>query len=129
MKIDAADTAFSHYIRLRDMCCLRCGSQVRLNEKGLPITHHNSHFFGRGNESTRYDPDNCDTLCYGCHVKWEKEDHESYRDFKKKQLGEKRFNALVLRAHSYCKRDRKLALIKARELLKKLLESKLRGTN
>lgn len=28
---------------------------------------HCSHFHGRGKWATRFDPDNCFALCYGCH--------------------------------------------------------------
>lgn len=34
IKIDAADKAFSIWIRLRDMECVKCHSSVRLNDKG-----------------------------------------------------------------------------------------------
>ena len=38
IKIDKADKVFSQYIRLRDKRCMRCGSAVQFNEKGLPIS-------------------------------------------------------------------------------------------
>lgn len=120
MKIDPADKIFSQYVRLRDRRCMRCGSQVQLNDKGLPVSHQNSHYFGRTREGTRFEPDNCDTLCHGCHRFWEKEDREAYRQFKVKQLGQRRYDTLTLQASSYCKKDRNQSLFVAKELLKSL---------
>jgi len=37
-----------------------------------------------------------------------------------KRLGQRRFDTLEIQAKTYCKKDRKLALIYARELLKSL---------
>lgn len=120
IKIDKADSTFSQYIRLRDMKCMRCSSPVRLNDKGLPASHTNSHYFGRGRENTRFDPQNADTLCMACHRIWASDDREGYRNFKIKQLGKKAFENLCIRAEMYCKRDRKMAYIVAKELLKSL---------
>jgi len=121
IKIDRADIVFSQYIRLRDKQCRRCGSPVRLNDAGLPISHNCSHFHGRGHEGTRYEPDNCDTLCYPCHQLWEKDERAEYEDFKKKQLGINRFKTLKLQANTYFRKDRKKALEIAKELLKSLI--------
>lgn len=120
MKLDPADVVFSQYIRLRDMKCMRCCSPVQLNDKGLPTTHQCSHYFGRTRETVRFDPENCDTLCHGCHRFWEKEDREAYRDFKIKQLGQERFDRLVVRANLTGKKDRKMALLSAKAMLKSL---------
>lgn len=120
IKIDPADTAFSIFIRLRDRRCVRCGSPVRFNDEGKPISHQCSHYYGRGQESTRCEPDNCDTLCHGCHVYWGGQGREDYRNFKLKQLGQDRFDSLMVQAKTYCKKDRKLALIKARALIQSL---------
>ena len=114
---DKADATFSQYIRLRDGKCVRCHSPVRLNAKGLPISHHCSHYHGRRKESVRFDPENCDCLCHGCHVHWGSTDREGYRAFKIKQLGRKRFDALQIRANTYKKKDRNMSYIKAKALL------------
>ena len=124
IRIDRADLVFSQYIRLRDGECRRCHSRVELNDKGLPVTHQNSHFFGRGRENTRFDPDNCDTVCFGCHRIWGSDDREGYSHFKIKQLGKRRYNMLNIRAETYCKKDRKLALIVAKKLLQDLKDEK-----
>lgn len=118
MKIDPADEAFSWWIRLRDMHCKRCHSPVSLNPLGLPNSHQNSHYFGRGREGTRFEPDNCDTLCHGCHRFWEKEDREAYRQFKIAQLGEARHATLQLQANTYHKKDRLAEKIYWRRRLK-----------
>ena len=120
IKICPADKVFSQYIRLRDKRCMRCGSRVEFNAKGLPVSHEASHYFGRGKESTRFNQKNVDCLCFACHRIWGSDDKEAYRNFKIKQLGEEGFNLLLLNSNMYCKRDRKLALIIAKERLKKL---------
>lgn len=121
IKLDKADKVFSQYIRLRDGMCMRCYSDVKVNEKGLPITHQASHYFGRGKESTRFDPDNVDCLCHGCHRIWGSDDREAYRSFKIRQLGEDEFNFLTLRSNTTQKKDREMEYIKAKALLKEVL--------
>jgi hypothetical protein len=121
IKIDAADKEFSIAVRLRDRKCMRCGSLVEFNVLGIPKTHQASHYFGRGQESTRFDLENVDTLCYGCHIIWGSKDREDYRAFKIKQLGENRFNLLLLRSKTTCNKDRKFELLKAKQLVQKFL--------
>ena len=117
IKIDKADKAFSTYIRTRDKwTCQRCGTKYHEGHtKGL----ENSHFFGRARENTRFDPENCDALCTGCHFHWGAY-KEGYRAFKIKQLGEKGFQLLTLRASIYKKKDRKMSYLIAKQLLKDL---------
>ena len=117
VKIDPADSAFSQYVRTRDGKCVRCGSGVRFNDKGYPVSHQASHYFGRGRENTRFDPENVDTLCGGCHRLWGSDDRETYREFKIKQLGDDGFDNLRIRANLTMKKDRKAALLIARKLL------------
>lgn len=120
IKIDKADKVFSQYIRLRDKKCMRCHSPVQINNKGLPISHQASHYYGRGKENTRFDPENVDTLCMGCHMIWGSEDRETYREFKIRQLGVGGFNALRLRSNLYKKKDREMDYLIARKLLDSL---------
>lgn len=120
IKIDKADQTFSQYIRKRDGRCCRCGSQVEFNDKGLPVSHNASHYFGRGKESTRFDSENVDCLCFPCHQVWGGDDRENYKEFKIKQLGPEGFKRLDFRAHQLTKKDRKMALIISGELLKSL---------
>lgn len=118
IKLDKADIAFSEYIRRRDSKCMRC-SRIGSGEKGI-VGLQNSHYFGRGRESTRFDPENCDALCFGCHRFWGSDNREDYRRFKIKQLGEQGFSLLEIRVNQYERKDRKFALIQAKELLKTL---------
>lgn len=120
IRLDQADILFSQYIRLRDRECVRCSSPVKFNHKNLPISHQTSHFYGRGRENTRFEPDNCDTLDMGCHRIWGSDDRESYRNFKLKQLGRRRFDSLMVQANTYKHKDRQLEKIKWKTILKEL---------
>lgn len=122
IKIDLADKAFSHYIRLRDMKCLRCGSLVRLNDKGLPITHQASHFQGRGKESTRFDPDNVCTLCTGCHMYFTAHPAEHVA-WQVERLGQTLVDQIVLLSNLYTKKDRKLQALYWKQKVAKLTKS------
>lgn len=99
IKISKADYYFSLFIRNRDKKCMRCGNPLPIKQ----LT--NSHFYGRTIDSVRFDEDNCDALCRGCHPYWEKEDRVGYQAFKVKQLGQGRFDRLVFRAHRGGKPD------------------------
>lgn len=101
------------------MKCLRCNSPVQLNAKGMPVSHHCSHFWGRGKESTRFDPDNAVTHCHGCHAYLTAHPMEHY-NWKLKQLGQKKFDALVIRANTPVKKDRKMSLLQAKAMLDSL---------
>ena len=121
IRLDPADKVFSQYIRLRDGKCQRCRSLVIVNLKtGLPISHQNSHFFGRGKESTRFDPDNCCCLCMACHRLWGSDEREDYRAYMVKKLGQRGFDALTIRANQTVKKDRKMSLIQAKLLLEEV---------
>lgn len=93
---DKADAMFSQYIRQRDGRCMhpRCTRKNDTYVKGM----QNSHYYGRGEWVTRFDPENCDTAHPGCHLfQWEKTKNTEYREFKIKQLGLKRFKAMEKR--------------------------------
>jgi len=116
VKIDAADKAFSQYIRTRDnWTCQRCNTPYEPPTSAL----HCSHFQGRGKEATRFDPENADALCYGCHQYFTSHpaDHYMWQVNKKSQTT---VDLLVLRSNGYKKRDRKMELIIWREALKQL---------
>ena len=107
IKIDEADKLFSLIIRNRDKwTCQRCGKKYPEGSRGL----HNSHFWGRGRENTRFSEINCDALCMGCHSYFTANPTE-FTEWKKKRLGEKIFNELMIQAHTYCKKDRKMMVI------------------
>lgn len=110
-----ADALFSRWIRDRDGKCVRCGKKENLQ---------NSHFWPRAWSSTRYDPQNCDALCYGCHYGnsqgWERAKQGEYRDFKMKQLGLDGYNELEKRARMLMPRT------KAIEAFMQFYEEKIR---
>ena len=122
MKLDPADIKFSQYIRLRDGKCVRCGSIVELNDKGLPVSHQASHYFGRGRESTRFSPENVDCLCFFCHRYWGSDNREEYRRFKINQLGENGLKVLEVSAEQYKKKDRGMEYIRAKVLLDSIVK-------
>lgn len=124
IKIDPTDALFSQYIKIRDdFTCQRCHKKYIPNENGRTPGLTNSHYFGRANEGTRFDPQNADTLCFGCHKIWGSDDKEAYRDFKIEQLGEMGFKELRIRADTYCKKDRKLAKIFVQSLINNLKQN------
>jgi len=117
IKLDKADQIFGKYIRLRDGKCMRCGKWAEENQDGDRIVGIEcSHFYGRAKKSVRFDPENCDALCTGCHQYWGSTDTEAYRTFKIKQLGEEGFEKLTIRANMPVRDDRKLAYIVAKKL-------------
>ena len=94
VRIDPRDTKFSQLIRERDgYTCVFCG---RSKEQGYVM--QNSHFWGRGNKATRFDPLNCDTLCFTCHSKNEGNKQGFYRSWKIEQLGQEEYDKLEKRA-------------------------------
>lgn len=95
IKSDPQDTLFSKLIRERDGRCVFCG---KTKEQGYVL--QNSHFWGRGNKATRFDPLNCDTLCFKCHMENEGNKQGKYRTWKLKQLGEEEYNKLERRARA-----------------------------
>jgi len=118
IKRDSADEAFSLYIRLRDKRCQRCGKFGDYDKQGRRVVGLEcSHYFGRWMEGGRFNPANCQALCHGCHAQWEK-DKDDYRAFMIKRLGENEFKMLEWQCRSYKKKDRRMALLVAKELLK-----------
>lgn len=123
IKRDAADDIFSKFIRLRDKKCRRCGSPVQLNDKGDPISHQASHFQGRRKEATRFDEDNVDCLCGGCHSYFTANPAEHY-EWQVKTKGQKLVDNIVLRSNTYMKKDRTLAKIYWTQRYKGLKENR-----
>lgn len=120
VKRDLADKLFSDYIRKRDGSCVRCGKTESLTC---------SHYWGRKHENTRFDIWNAEALCNGCHMLWEHQKeikiHNNtvmgeYALYKLSKLGNNGYSALKLRAHSTKKKDRKMEVIRIKELLKQL---------
>lgn len=119
IKIDKADKVFSQWIRLRDRECRRCHSPVKINEKGLPVSHQASHFKGRRKEATRFEPLNVDTLCGGCHAYFTENpaEHEAWQVQMK---GQKIVDQIILLSNTYKKKDRELEYIYWKEKLDNL---------
>lgn len=105
IKIDKADQYFSKYIRLRDRECRRCHSLVSFNDKGDPVSHQASHFAGRGKEATRFDLENVDSLCGGCHQYFTANPYE-HTQWQVKVKGQNTVDSVILRSNSYKKKDR-----------------------
>lgn len=59
---------------------------------------HLSHYVSRGTKSTRWDEENAAALCYSCHLRFTKNPHE-HTEFFVKRLGQKKYDALILRSH------------------------------
>lgn len=118
IKIRVTDRKFSEYIRSRDgWVCQRCLKQYEPGSSGL----QNSHYWGRVNESTRFEPDNCISLCFGCHRLWgHGDERDMYKEFMIKKLGLDRFKSLDVQAHTYQKKDDKLMRIVIQQLMKTL---------
>lgn len=113
VKIDAADRAFSLYIRTRDgWRCQRCLKQYKPPTMAL----HCSHFQGRGKEATRFEPLNADALCYGCHQYFTSHPGEHYT-WQVERKGQKAIDLIVLASNTYKKKDRKAELIYWRQQL------------
>lgn len=118
-KIRYTDRLFSSFIRRRDGDCvykIRCHGHIPYEELTC------SHYKGRGKESTRFDPLNCDSACRPCHA-WIQDTAEGKKwleQFKINQLGQPVHDLLILRYNTPQKRDDGLDLLYVKQLLKEL---------
>lgn len=110
MKLDRADQAFSKYVRLSQGECQRCHSPVKLNANGDPVSHQASHFQGRRKEATRYDLDNVDCMCGGCHRHLTAMPYEHVQ-WQIATKGEQKVNEIILRSNQFKKKDRKMEVL------------------
>ena len=95
-KIFPSDREWSKYIRTRDnWTCQRCSKQYDPPTSAL----HCSHFWSRGNWSVRFDEDNTEALCYGCHSYLGGNPVEFHKYYLEK-LGQERFDALEKRKNT-----------------------------
>lgn len=116
VRIDAADKAFSLYIRTRDnWTCQRCGKRYPPPTSAL----HCSHFVGRAKENTRFEPLNATSLCYGCHQYFTSHPAEHY-EFQVNRIGQEAVDNLRLWGNVYKKKDRKSEAIYWRKELEKI---------
>jgi 5-methylcytosine-specific restriction endonuclease McrA len=123
MKIDKADEYFSKYVRLKQGKCQRCGSLVKFNGRGDPISHQLSHFQGRRKEATRFDLDNADTLCGACHLYFTANPYEHVQ-WQVRVKGQKLVDEVVFRSNQYVKKDRKMAEMVWKKAYNGLLKEK-----
>lgn len=111
LKVSQTDKLFSLLVRMRDkFTCQRCGKKT----DGPSPYIQCAHFYGRKGISTRYDFENCVSLCGtigfpgGCHGYFSDHPNE-FVDFMKKRLGPQKYDSLVIRAHTPIKNlDEKL---------------------
>lgn len=89
--IRRADNGIRHYVFRRDQKCVRCGCIANLTP---------SHFHSRRHSTTRWLPENIDTLCTWCHQMWEyqKNPGQEYFEWKRTQLGDIPFALLEEKA-------------------------------
>ena len=114
IRLDPADVLFSKYIRKRDgYRCQRCWTFYE-DGKGLACMH----YWSRRHEGTRYEPDNCLAGCVGCHQALDSDKQGEFSVLMRKRLGEARFKSLTVQAQTYCRKDRKLALLAIKTLIK-----------
>lgn len=107
IKRSAQDAKFSNLIRAwGNWRCQKCHT---FYPEGKRQGLHCSHFHGRRKASTRFDTDNCDALCFGCHQFFH-ENRGLYTSWKKFRLGKVMFEMLEARARKHVKLD--LAAIK-----------------
>lgn len=123
MKIYPADRIFSEYIRLRDnWTCKRCLKKYDPNITSHRRALHCSHFKGRGKWGTRFEPLNCDALCYGCHRYFTAQPDE-HQKWQIEQKGQDIVDKLTLQANGYHKKDHDQAIKHAQALLNSLNKS------
>jgi len=120
-KTRKTDEMFSNYIRTRDEWeCLACAKSKDYsnNRQGL----HCSHYWSRSRENTRFDTQNCISLCTYHHLYgWGHGDgRNEYTAFMIKRLGQEGFDKLDVRAHLTKKQDDKLEKIAINELMKEV---------
>lgn len=120
VKIRQADKLFSKYIRRRaGWRCEVCQRLCRLDGEILWKLEA-SHYHSRKKESTRFDPENVVSLCFQCHMRMGGHGSQEYDGFMERKLGTRALALLNLRANTYKKRDDKLDLLYAKQLLKEL---------
>ncbi|MEK6880720.1 MAG: recombination protein NinG [Nanoarchaeota archaeon] len=106
-----ADIEYSKWLRKeREYICEKCG---KIEEGGMQV----SHFWGRKNESVRFDPENTDVLCFFCH-NYFTQNPAAYSEWKKEKIGERAYKLLMVRANTTQKKDDKKVLIWLKNVIK-----------
>ena len=124
IKITSSDKLFSQYIRTRDKwTCQRCSKKYEPPTNAL----HCSHFHTRGKWGVRFDDENCEALCYGCHSYLGGNPIE-HVEHKINKLGYAKYKKLQQRSHKPLKSGEKKYFLskefraKLRKKLKKVEE-------
>lgn len=121
IKLYQEDRLFSLFVRCRARWrCEKCGKIYPPGARNLQC----SHFFGRRKKSTRFDPDNASGLCFACHQRFTEHPLEHVKWFEKR-LGQKRFEALTLRANTPKKPDLKMVELFCKHEIKKMRYAEL----
>lgn len=118
VKIRRADKLMSQYIKARDKNLCQYNFKCFRGELGS----QNSHFQKRRHESVRFDPENCDWVCAKCHyfVETHPDGQKTLEKWKLKQLGEQKYNWLMIRTQTYQKKDDTIQILVIKELAKSL---------
>lgn len=105
MKRNKLDILFSTLVRKKaNYTCERCHKYYPEGyRRGLDC----SHYMGRMNKSTRYDPDNGDCLCRGCHAFFEERKQTLYRDWKIEKHGLDAVDVIEKKSREICKITKK----------------------
>lgn len=112
IRLDPADIAFSLYVRTKaGWQCVRCGRHA--TGQGF----HAAHFHARRKESVRFDEENVDALCAGCH-RYFTSHYTEHKEWKLQQLGQKKYDLLTLRANTKGDKDREAEKIYWKNKLK-----------
>ena len=120
-----ADILFSQYIRTRDRwTCQKCHKRYKPKSQGL----HCAHMFSRRKESTRFDPDNCCSLCFGCHQYIDSHPFEKI-EFFEKRLGKERLAKLRLKSNIQQKKDDNMVILWCKQAIKKELNVRENSRN
>lgn len=97
--VTKADIEFSKWLRaVRGRC--EYGRELNpdcTDTEGLT----NSHYIGRREYATRFDPENCDCFCFSCHSKLEARKMFEYRDWKISKMGQEAHDKLSAKKLTY----------------------------
>lgn len=116
LKRSKADKLFSDYIRIRDKwTCQRCHTKYEPPTAAL----HCSHWWGRGNKSVRFNPDNAAAICYGCH-RYLGSNPTEHNEFFLKRLGQEKYDQMNRLARIPMKVDEDLICIGLKKLIEDL---------
>lgn len=102
MKRTKGDGLFSLWIRFRDdWTCQVCKWKADETNPADRYYLDACHFFGRGNQSTRFDPDNVISACKRCHTNLlTGHGHAGHQEIMRRILGPDRFDLLWVRGHA-----------------------------